>query len=307
MPFQIKNGVLQKYTEEKGVTEVVIPNNVTSIGDRAFKDCKSLTRITIPDSVTSIGEYAFFGCESLTNITIPDSVTSIGNWTFWGCYSLTNITIPDSVTSIGKYAFYWCESLTNITIPDSVTSIGDWAFCGCKSLTSISIPKHLDDIKKNPDKYAWESSTEIIVRTKETAPPPSRPLSERELILAEYNKSQPKTTKKKKAPSHSAQKKPVSPSPSKIEIEMSYKLFLLSKDEQAEEYMKAHIVEYVKYLIDEQQKEQILSIFEQTDFITLQNIDNLLNYSIESVRKGGSFDIQALLTICKMKLQNPNN
>ena len=88
---------------------------------------------------------------------------------------------------------------------------------------------------------------------------------------------------------------------------MIYKLFLLSKDEQAEEYLKAHIVEYVKFLIDDQQKEQILSIFEQTNFITPQNIDSLLNYAIESARKGGSFDIQALLTICKMKLQNPDN
>ena len=75
MGFEIENGVLKKYVEENGVTDVVIPDGVTEIGEMAFQSCKSLTDITIPDSVIQIGRYAFRGCTSLTSITIPDSVT----------------------------------------------------------------------------------------------------------------------------------------------------------------------------------------------------------------------------------------
>ncbi len=125
------------YLDGNLVTEVVLPDSVTSIGNWAFSDCTSLTTITIPDSVTSIGGYAFYNCKSLTSITIPDSVTSIGNGAFSDCTSLTSITIPDSVTGIGPDAFEWCTSLTSITIPESVTSIGDGAFRYCTSLKTV--------------------------------------------------------------------------------------------------------------------------------------------------------------------------
>ncbi len=122
------------------ITELIIPNSVTSIGDYVFSGCKSLTSVTIPNSVTSIGDYVFSGCESLISVTIPDSVTSIGDYVFSGCTSLTSVTIPEGVTSINSYTFYNCSSLTSITIPNGVTSIGTWAFQYCRSLTSITIP-----------------------------------------------------------------------------------------------------------------------------------------------------------------------
>ncbi len=130
----------------ESITEVVIENGVTSIGNLAFHDCRAPTSITIPSSVTSIGNWAFEYCESLTSITIPNSVTSIDICTFSHCTSLTSITIPNSVKSIGNWAFEYCESLTSITIPNSVTSIGDQAFYFCKSLTSITISNNLTSI-----------------------------------------------------------------------------------------------------------------------------------------------------------------
>ena len=79
--------------------------NVTSIGNRAFRDCSGLTSVTIQNSVTSIGHYAFSECRGLTSVTIGNSVTSIGNRAFYNCSGLTSVTIPNTVTSIGNYAF----------------------------------------------------------------------------------------------------------------------------------------------------------------------------------------------------------
>ena len=130
----------------RNLTNIEIPNSVTSVGGGAFSWCRSLESIVIPSSVTSIGDSAFFYCTSLTSIEIPNTVTSIGNFAFSNCTSLTSIEIPNTVTSIGDGAFSYCTSLKNIEIPNSVTSIGDCAFDGCYSLTSIEIPNSVTSI-----------------------------------------------------------------------------------------------------------------------------------------------------------------
>ena len=154
--FDIEHNTLKRYLGKSN--SVVIPDGITSIGDKAFLDCKSLTSIVIPNGVISIGNSAFEFCKSLTSIVIPDGVTSIGNEAFEFCESLTSIVIPDSVTSIGHSAFAWCESLTSIEIPDSVTSIGDDAFERCESLKSVKIPESVTHIGKD----AFPPDTKII-------------------------------------------------------------------------------------------------------------------------------------------------
>ena len=134
------------YLNGEMITNLVIPDDVTSIGLSAFEGCSSLTSVTIGESVTSIGDSAFNGCGSLTSIIIPDGVTSIGDSAFNGCGSLTSINIPDGVTSIDEYTFYNCSSLTSVTIPDGVVSIGREAFLGCINLVDISFGSGINTV-----------------------------------------------------------------------------------------------------------------------------------------------------------------
>ena len=132
----LRNGA-SLYLNGDLVTNLIIPDTVTSIGCYAFEHCTSLTSVTIPDSVTFIGNNAFYYCTSLTSVTIPDSVTFIGSNAFYYCTPLTSIKIPDSVTSIGDYAFKSCTSLTSVTIGSGVTSIRSYAFYGCYKLVEV--------------------------------------------------------------------------------------------------------------------------------------------------------------------------
>ena len=54
-----------------------------------------VTDLVVPDGVTSIGNYAFYSCDGLTSVSIPSSVISIGNSAFTGCDSLTSVYITD--------------------------------------------------------------------------------------------------------------------------------------------------------------------------------------------------------------------
>ena len=120
MGFKIEDNTLIRYTQEPGVTDVVIPNSVTSIGDGAFVGCTSLESITVGNSVTNIGDYAFEQCLSLQKINIPNSVKYIGCGTFIDCTSLKNVTINsnniNNIKELGipKLAIIKCN-------PDSIT------------------------------------------------------------------------------------------------------------------------------------------------------------------------------------------
>ena len=149
------------FKNKSNLVRVVLPNNLTSIGDNVFSGCSSLTSFAIPESVTSIGSSAFKDCSSLTSLIIPESVTSIGNSAFSGCYSLTSLIIPENVTSIGSSAFKDCSSLTSLIIPESVTSIGNSAFSGCYSLTSITIPNSVTSIGN----YAFSGCSSLTTVT----------------------------------------------------------------------------------------------------------------------------------------------
>ena len=114
------------YMGEENISTVVINDVVTynnklsltvkEVMPYCFYNKKNITDITIPNSVTSIGKYAFYGCSALANVGISNNagITKFGNNAFEGCTSLTSIVIPNEVTSIEANAFKGCFGITSI-------------------------------------------------------------------------------------------------------------------------------------------------------------------------------------------------
>ena len=185
------------YPRGSGITEITIPETVTSIGNSALGGCSSLTEIKLPSKLKTINQKAFYECTALKSITIPSTVTSIGTDAFYNCGGLqsitveegnttfhssgncliktetktlmvgcTNSTIPTdgSVTIIDQSAFSGRSGLTSISIPDSVTSIGSSAFSGCSDLTSIAIPSSVTSIGSSAF-YGCSKLTDITIPT----------------------------------------------------------------------------------------------------------------------------------------------
>ena len=153
------------------VEEIVLGEEVTSVGDRAFVRC-SMNSIKMSDNLIRIGNNAFWECYYLTSIDFSNNLEYIGEWAFAGCHALPSVTIPKSVKCIDAIAFQWCYALTKVVVNsnevvardneqfytlmscfgkqvkefvlgEDVKKIAYIAFAQSENLTSVTIPGNL--------------------------------------------------------------------------------------------------------------------------------------------------------------------
>lgn len=150
------------YEHAEEIRTVILPEELTSIGDLAFYGCTNLTSVVVPDGVTAIGEYAFADCTELLQVHLGNGVREIRTGAFYQCESLSTVSFPESVTMIKAKAFYHCDGLSAVYVPATVTSMGaevfayceglvraevqasmsrlpDWTFYGCSNLVDVSL------------------------------------------------------------------------------------------------------------------------------------------------------------------------
>lgn len=112
----IKDNVLISYVGNG--SEVIIPDNVTSIASRAFWSLDSIEAVYIPSSVKTIGEGAFWSCTLLKFINADEGLETIEDTAFWSCPSLKDVNLPNSLIKVGNSSFSNCAVLT-IHAPES--------------------------------------------------------------------------------------------------------------------------------------------------------------------------------------------
>lgn len=129
------------------VKEILLPDGVINIRDRAFLGCRNLTSIKFPPKLSSIGSQAFENCINLKSINIPEGVTQLNHRSFKNCEKLECIDLPLTLESIGYSCFEGCENLLSIKIPNSVIFLQNDVFKACSKLTRVDLSRAITHIE----------------------------------------------------------------------------------------------------------------------------------------------------------------
>lgn len=179
--FVIEHDVLIK-AKNIWEEEVLIPEQVRTIGENAFKSCIHLKKIKIPVSVDILEMEAFSYCKNLELVELPESIMKVGAKAFFCCKNLKEVRIypvPKTQESenekekkksfwerirdfffrkqppktekrvlVEREAFSLCKSLEKIELPAELKVIEVEVFRKCTGLRKITLPNQVTDIDK---------------------------------------------------------------------------------------------------------------------------------------------------------------
>ena len=149
------------FINNDNLTEIIIPEGVKHIGERAFLGCKNLKKIILPKSLVSIESSAFCECETLEEIILPSNLKKLNYRAFADCKRLRKIIIPEGIEELEWAVFSGCENLEEIVLPESIKKIDKQLFLNCKKLKKVILPSNIEEL---PDEcFKGCSSLDIIL------------------------------------------------------------------------------------------------------------------------------------------------
>lgn len=159
----IRDGVLASVRMYRG-TSVVVPDEVTTIGEGAFYHCTDMVSVTLPAGLKEIESYAFSQCTSLEELVVPDGVERL-YFSVKDCPNLKKVVIPESVKEI--WGFERCKNVTIYGKSDSEAEVfavkKNFPFVALDdSAPSRPLVLFSDDgteLEKFPSKYEGETYT----------------------------------------------------------------------------------------------------------------------------------------------------
>ncbi|MDE7082374.1 MAG: leucine-rich repeat domain-containing protein [Clostridia bacterium] len=136
------------YIGGKKVTDVEIPESITSIGENVFACYGWLKSVTFHEKVALINEYAFYGCDKLEELIFPCADLTVERAAFKNCSGIETITFTGEKLVLGYEAFAYCARLKEVNWNTvSITTIPQFAFCECSGLETFVIPSSVEVIR----------------------------------------------------------------------------------------------------------------------------------------------------------------
>ena len=145
MDFEINGNTLVKYLGSE--KEVVIPEEVVVIGEKAFAMNDTVEKITVGQKVDHIRNGAFANCKNLLEVVFQGKIKRLEGGVFEGCSSIEEINLPDGIEEILFNTFGGCESLKKVNIPEGVKKIDFSALSGtmsCVPLEELILPDSVE-------------------------------------------------------------------------------------------------------------------------------------------------------------------
>lgn len=137
----------------KSITQIKFSGNITYIGTMFFCAFEGITEINIPNTVTSLGSGVFSSCTKLEKIVYSDSIKKIPSIQLVEIYdedttvpNLKEVIIPEGVTELEDAALGGCTALETLILPSTLKKIGNYALSGCRSIEQLSIPDGVKEI-----------------------------------------------------------------------------------------------------------------------------------------------------------------
>lgn len=129
------------------IEDVFLPQNLISVGNRAFYECRFLYTADMPNTVTRIGQYGFYKCTSLEISKLPDNLKTLEGYAFQDCSAATIKSLPAGLEgTLSSRTFQNCPKIEISEIPSGITALGGYVFQNCLKIASMTFPAGLISI-----------------------------------------------------------------------------------------------------------------------------------------------------------------
>ena len=130
---------------QRTIREIIIPEDVTNIGNSAFSNCFSLHSVTMHNNILSLDHMSFQNCNLSSLNNLPESITTIGN----SAFSNTQIslsTLPQNLSSLGSGVFTNCKNVKLTKLPLGIKKILATTFYGCSQILVFTFHSQIQEI-----------------------------------------------------------------------------------------------------------------------------------------------------------------